>query len=74
MNNDNQDEELRAIDIEKRMNHHWAAAYMAQYSAEIEEPLKTVAYKHLLKVAQKQRAIADALSNLILAYIVARDK
>lgn len=69
----NNKQEEQPIDIEKRMNNHWAASYMAQYSAEIEEPLNTVAYRNLLRIARTQKAIADSLSNLILAYFGLRN-
>jgi hypothetical protein len=71
MNNNNDNE---PINIETRMNNHLAASYMAKYSSEIEEPLQTVAYKNLLRIAAEQWQMAVNYSNLIMAFLDARNK
>lgn len=65
LNNNNEPE---PIDVEKLMNGHLAASYMAKYSAEIEQPLQTVAYKNLLRIYAEQRLRAMYYSNMIGAY------
>lgn len=65
MNNNN---DPKPVTVEKLMNGHLAASYMAKYSAAIEEPLKTVAYKNLLRISEEQWQRAINYSNMIWAY------
>jgi hypothetical protein len=71
MNNKNGKE---PISVEKLMNGHLAASYMAKYSAEIEEPLQTVAYKNLIRISAEQWQRAVNYSKLIMAFLDAGNK
>lgn len=51
---------------------HESISLMAERAAELERPYGTIVYKHLVRIAQNHRAIADALEKIILAYFIAR--